>query len=266
MDYYKHQRDLLSKAIIDSASDKFGSAIERIQRDLSNQVVDLKNKGYNKEQILRILGAIDFEDYVLNTLNLQGDIEVLLNSYTSILEKMQGFGSVSEAGLQSLVDIDRTFYVGECKNFANTIKKELSRGIIAGLSENELRDSIFQGFGGILTKEQAKTIANTSLNSYSRSVTELMSENMPEDTEYYYQGALDDRTRDVCLSMISAGFLIKKEIESKYPSAFIDGGGYNCRHRWTMVTSTVRDSVKKANSIIDSKKSFKPVTARGVEI
>ena len=70
---------------LDSASDKFGSAIERIQRELSNQVVDLKNKGYNKEQILRILGAIDFEDYVLNTLNLQGDIEVLLNSYTSIL-------------------------------------------------------------------------------------------------------------------------------------------------------------------------------------
>ena len=252
--------------IIDSASDKFGSAIERVQRDLAQQVIDLKSQGYTKEDISRILSAIDFEDYILNTLNLQGDIEILLNAYTSILENMEGFGAVSEAGLQSLVEIDRTFYVGECKNFANTMKKELSRGIIAGLTESELTDSILNGFGGVLTKDQAKTLANTSLNSYSRSVTELMTEDMPDDTKYYYQGALDERTRDVCLEMISAGSLTKKEIDKRFPSAFTDGGGYNCRHRWTMLTPTVKLENKKADNFIGSKKNYNPVTARGVEV
>ena len=55
----------------------------------------------------------------------------------------------------------------------------------------------------------------------------------PDNTKYVYIGPVDDRTRDECLSMASAGAITKKEIVSRFGEAvLIDGGGFNCRHKW----------------------------------
>ncbi len=252
--------------IIDGASNQFASAIERVQLALVNQVLDLKNQGYTKGEIIRVLDGIDIESFILNDLNLSGDIEKLSGVYTKVLENLNGFGAVTEESLQALVNIDKSYFLGESKNLANTLKQQLARGVIAGATENELKQGILEGFGGVLRSDQAKTLANTSLNSYSRQVTELMAESMPEDTKYYYQGVVDERTRDICLDMVGAGEMTKAEIDSAYPSTFTDGGGFNCRHRWTMVTSQVKLDDKKAKKFIDKKPSFNPVTARGVQV
>jgi len=56
---------------------------------------------------------------------------------------------------------------------------------------------------------------------------------MPEETEYQYIGALDNKTRPECLRMMEAGNLTKAEIVSRFGSdVFTSGGGYNCRHKW----------------------------------
>jgi len=251
---------------IDKSSIAFGKAIERVELELVAQVVDLHKQGLTKNQIVQTLQAIDMEKYILIDLGLQADIDALMISYQNVLSNLNGFGSITEESLRALVEIDRAYFMGQSQNLANTVRQQLSRGVIAGVPENELKKGILEGMGGVLRSDQAQTIANTSLNSYSRAVTSIMADDMPDDTKYYYQGAVDDRTRDVCLDMISAGELTQEEVESQYGGAFVDGGGFNCRHRWTMVTSKSKTSDTQAKKIIDGKSNYNPVTARGESV
>ena len=76
-----------------------------------------------------------------------------------------------------------------------------------------------------------QTLVNTTLNSYSRQVTNQMMSIAPKTTKYVYIGPVDDRTRDECLDMASAGALTLEQIISQFGEApLIDGGGFNCRH------------------------------------
>ena len=71
------------------------------------------------------------------------------------------------------------------------------------------------------------------MNDYSRSFTKVMIDKMTANTKYQYIGALDDRTRPECLEMMAAGDLTISEIISQFGSAvLVEGGGYNCRHKW----------------------------------
>ena len=74
---------------------------------------------------------------------------------------------------------------------------------------------------------------NTTLNNYSRQVTNQMMKVAPKNTKYVYIGPIDDKTRPICLKMWSAGTLTLKEIDEKFPARFVEGGGFNCRHQWT---------------------------------
>ena len=84
----------------------------------------------------------------------------------------------------------------------------------------------------------AETLANTSLDTYSRAVERVMAEQDPAGTLYVYEGPEDDRTRDECLAMLAAGELTLAEIDAQFPGAFVDGGGFNCRHSWVPVDAS----------------------------
>ena len=78
-----------------------------------------------------------------------------------------------------------------------------------------------------------QTLVNTTLNSYSRSITTAMMEEAPDDTLYHYIGPVDGKTRDICLRMASEGRVPRSQIEKTYGrEVLIDGGGFNCRHKW----------------------------------
>ena len=114
---------------------------------------------------------------------------------------------------------------------AQIVKREVINGIIAGSPTQFVLDKV-RGQGA-LSRGQLLTLINTSMNEYSRNVTKLMIDKMPDDTKYVYIGALDEKTRPECLEMMSAGNLTKKEIEATFGSkVFTEGGGYNCRHKW----------------------------------
>jgi len=252
--------------IINNTSGQFASLIEQIQSRLVSEIFDLKKTGRSTDDIILILNSIDMEDYILGELRLSNNIDELALAYGKVLENIMGFGAISEEALQALVDIEKSYILGQSKNFANTLKQQLTRGVVANVSEKELVENLLNGTGGLLRPDQAETLINTSLNSYSRNVTQIMAESMPSDTKYYYEGVADDKTRDICLEMISAGELTKEEIDSQFPYTFTDGGGFNCRHRWTMVTTETKTIDKKAKNIINNKKSYNPVTARGVKV
>tara|TARA_Y100001934_G_scaffold105193_1_gene129454 strand:- start:3001 stop:3543 length:543 start_codon:yes stop_codon:yes gene_type:complete len=158
-------------------------------------------------------------------------------SYERVLAGMEMTGAVSNESLTALLRMDRAKFAAEAGIMGNTIRTEVARGILAGASEASIAEGILKGSGGVLRADQAQTLANTALNTFERNVTLEMAELDPPDATYVYQGPVDDKTRDICLDMASAGSLTREQIETQYPGAFGDGGGFNCRHRWARETS-----------------------------
>jgi hypothetical protein len=151
--------------------------------------------------------------------------------------------------------MDNNTFMKQIGLMGDQVRNEAARGIIAGASEADIAQSILKGSGGVLRPDQAETLANTALNTFERNVTVEMASNDPKDTRYIYQGPVDDRTRDICIDMMSAGALTRDEVDSDFPGAFSDGGGFNCRHRWAReTTSSDKLSDQKGAEKLKSKK------------
>ena len=117
---------------------------------------------------------------------------------------------------------------------ANEIKSLLSTGAISGMKDSEILGQLSKV---TTSKHAAKAMMNTKLNTLSRVATNTMMKDAPADTKYVYVGPVDDRTRDDCLDMASAGALTEEQIISQFGAApLVDGGGINCRHKWEIAS------------------------------
>ena len=81
------------------------------------------------------------------------------------------------------------------------------------------------------------SISGTTLNSYSRTISNSMMEVAPKNTKYVYIGPSDEKTRDICLRQISAGRKTLAQIKSTFgEEVLVEGGGFNCRHKWEIAS------------------------------
>lgn len=222
----------------EKASQDFARAIQRVQTELVSQIFDLRTQGMTRSEIVLVLQTLDMEDLILNQLNLRSDLDNLMLEYQSVLGSMEMTGAVTDEVLTALLRMDNNTFMKQIGLMGDQVRNEAARGIIAGASEADIAQSILKGAGGVLRPDQAETLANTALNTFERNVTVEMASNDPKDTRYIYQGPVDDRTRDICIDMMSAGALTRDEVDSDFPGAFSDGGGFNCRHRWARETSS----------------------------
>ena len=222
----------------DKASQDFARAIQRVQTELVSQIFDLRNQGLTRSEIVLVLQTLDMEDVIMNRLGLSSDLDNLMLEYQAVLGSMEMTGAVTDEVLTALLRMDNSTFMKQIGLMGDQVRNEAARGIIAGASEADITQSILRGAGGVLRPDQAETLANTALNTFERNVTVEMASNDPKDTRYIYQGPVDDRTRDICIDMMSAGALTRDEVDSDFPGAFSDGGGFNCRHRWARETSS----------------------------
>lgn len=240
----------------DIASQGFAEAIKNMQELVVSQIMDLHKQGLAREEILLVLQSLDMEDLILNQLGFQADIDELMLVYEKALAGMEMTGTVTNEVLASLLEMDRATFMREAGIMGENIRKQVARGVISGATEKEIAEGILNGAGGTLRPDQAETLANTALNTFERNVTAEMANFDPADATYVYQGVVDDKTRDICLEMVSAGAMTREDIDSQFPGAFSDGGGFNCRHRWAKETSSSKklSDEKGAKSVIQNQK------------
>ena len=222
----------------DKASQDFARAIQRVQTELVSQIFDLRNQGLTRSEIVLVLQTLDMEDLIMDRLGLSSDLDNLMLEYQAVLGSMEMTGAVTDEVLTALLRMDNSTFMKQIGLMGDQVRNEAARGIIAGASEADITQSILKGAGGVLRPDQAETLANTALNTFERNVTVEMASDDPANTRYIYQGPVDDRTRDICIDMMSAGALTRDEVDSTFPGAFGDGGGFNCRHRWARETSS----------------------------
>ena len=195
---------------------------------------------------LKALLNTDIEAYYLA--EMAGTIDATLLSYSDVLKEMIGSKAITQAELTALVEFDRATYTSFLKGASGQVKAELLRGVVGRFSEQELVASL-EGLSG-LSGPQIETVVNTAVNVFSRTVGAIQAERLPASVKYVYIGPVDDKTRDICLAMVSAGALTRDEIETQFPGSMIDGGGWNCRHRWEREVTQGQSDTKKARAEI----------------
>ena len=236
-------------------AEQFAQALQKAQAQMVEDILDLQ-RTLTRSEFISLISTLDVDEYIFNKIGLQKDLDKYISSYQGVLSGMEFTGAVTEETLLALVRLDEATFRKQISSMGEQVIDEAVKGIIGGKTEREIAQSML---GNVLRPDQAETLANTALNTFERNVTAQMAVNDPPNATYVYQGPIDQKTRDICLKMMSSGGITRDEIDSQYPGAFVDGGGFNCRHRWTKETSVSKKLTdpKEAEQFIEDKGGFK---------
>ena len=213
---------------IEQNSELVTDILLQVQEETIEQLYKLKGQR-KADEFAIFLQDLDVKEII--RAKASNAINIYDASHGVMLQTIQGFAAISEETLVALKNYSTESLLNQLDNMAQIIKKEVVNGIIAGTPTQTVLEAV-RGQGS-LSRRQLQTLIDTAMNEYSRNITKLMIDKMPEKTQYQYIGALDEKTRPECLEMMSAGNLTKKEIEATFGSkVFTEGGGYNCRHKW----------------------------------
>ena len=220
--------------INDTAAKEFIVALDRMRLETVRRFILFKDS-ISAEQ-LRVFVAEGMENFVMNTLNFQGDINKLMLAYDDVLKGISSFATVNETTLRALRNINTASWVAQAQFEIGAIQKEIFNASLTNQwNQKTIINNLTTGIHGNLSEGQLNTLIDTSLSTYERNVTSAMMSEMPEDTLYTYVGPLDGKTRDICVSQIGAGELTEAEIIDMFGSGVLQvGGGFNCRHRWDL--------------------------------
>ena len=216
---------------IEKKSNQITQILLEVQERTISELYALKGD-LQAEEFIRLIENLDIKEIV--RAKSANAVDLFIASHSGILESIEGFAELTEEVLQSLINYNAESLLNQVDNIGINIKREVMKGAIVDIGKegvlNELR-----GLSG-MSESQLKTLIDTGMNEYSRSVTKLMIDEMPDDTLYVYIGPTDEKTRKECLRMVAAGEQTEKQIDG-FSSEFglnvlVSGGGYNCRHKW----------------------------------
>ncbi len=229
--------------IVLNASENYAKAIGVSVNQLIDYVLDLQRQNYTKDQIFEILSKVDIEDTFYRKTKVSAALNELIGTYSNILGAMEMTGPVTPQFLEAFTRAESASWISYANGQAQEIRKRLMIHVMTGSTKKQMAYDLLRS--GVFTDREIRAHINTSLMNFSRTVTQKMSESHSPDRLYYYLGPMDEKTRPICLEMVSEGAIPLSEVESRYPGALKDGGGFNCRHRWTPSTRITKTETKQ---------------------
>ena len=217
---------------IDSASEQIATLVDKAKTDLLTDLYNIK-RTMTLGEFIEIVSTIDIEGTLKS--KLQKATSVFANAHRGVLESTIGFANIDSRLLTEFATLNEQLFDSSIiRTISGHIRTQVVKGVQAGLSITEIVASVTDAS---ISNAQMQTLVNTSLNTYSRQVTNQMMDIAPSNTKYVYIGPVDEKTRDECLQMASAGRLTLDQIKSQFGEAvLVDGGGFNCRHKWEIAS------------------------------
>ena len=201
---------------------------------ITTAALDLLKKGRTKAQVLESLSDPSFKNTILNDSAFKQSRDDLNSLYSTTLRSMDKFGDINPNTLLAITRLNKASFFDRLDNdFVTSVQSKLADGIVGGLPKAQIIDSITSE----LRPDQIETLVTTGINTYIASVNSIMADTLPENTAYVYRGPIDEKTRPICLALMSRGEVTKKQIDKEFPGAFLNRGGYNCRHQWSVSTT-----------------------------
>ena len=219
---------------IDRASEQIADLVDRARAELVGSLYalgkDIKDPVLFSEALL----DIDIEGTLKS--KLKKATSVYANAHRGVLESTIGFAEINPKALSTFATLnEQLFDDSVIRTISGHIRTQVSKGLQVGLTAQQITEGVINSS---ISNAQIQTLVNTTLNTYSRQVTNQMMKNAPATTKYVYVGPVDDRTRDECLDMAAEGEITESEILTKFGEAVLaDGGGFNCRHIWEIAST-----------------------------
>tara|TARA_R110002012_G_C11431756_1_gene589521 strand:- start:19 stop:738 length:720 start_codon:yes stop_codon:yes gene_type:complete len=220
---------------IDRLSEQISTLIDKGRNELIDDLVKLANQIDNEPLFLQAINEMDITEILRS--KLQNATNLYVNAHRKVLESTIGFAELEAGTLSSLISLNQSVLDNTVINTVSAhIKNEVAKGILAGIPPEQIARSVASSS---ISVSRMETLINTSLNTYSRTVTNEMMKVAPKNTKYVYIGPVDEKTRSECKDMANAGLLTETQIKSKfskYGSILVEGGGFNCRHKWEIAS------------------------------
>ena len=221
---------------IDTSSIKIAALVDKARAEMVHNLYDIGTEMDNMEAFTKALLELDITGTLRNKLKNATNLYTM--AHRNVLESTIGFANVKASTLTSFISLNQDVFDSTLVNtIASHIRNEVIKGVQSGLSATQITESVINSS---ISTSQIETLVNTTLNSYSRTITNSMMDIAPDNTKYVYIGPVDEKTRPECIRMSAAGRLTLKQIKS-FPNLRYDpltlGGGFNCRHKWEIAST-----------------------------
>tara|TARA_Y100001938_G_C8031348_1_gene400814 strand:+ start:533 stop:1249 length:717 start_codon:yes stop_codon:yes gene_type:complete len=225
---------MANQSDIDNSAELIADLVDKARTELVNDLYKLGLNTDDATAFAQSLLDLDVEGTLKK--KLQKATSAYANAHRQVLESTIGFAEIEAATLTTFAQLNEQIFDNSIiRTISGNIKTEVSKGILAGLTADEILVNVASSS---ISNAQMQTLVNTTLNSYSRTITNQMMNVAPANTKYVYIGPVDEKTRPECLEMASADRLTESQIKSKFgASVLVDGGGFNCRHKWEIASS-----------------------------
>ena len=218
---------------IDRSSEQIANLVDKAKAELISSLLLIGKEIGDVSEFAETLLTLDVEGTLKR--KLQKVTSIYANAHRGVLESTIGFADINPKALSTFATLNEQLFDNSIiRTISGNIKTQVVKGLQAGMSATQIIENVSSAS---ISNAQMQTLVNTTLNTYSRQVTNQMMDIAPKTTKYVYIGAIDDRTRDECLDMASAGELTLDQIVSQFGEAvLVDGGGFNCRHKWEIAS------------------------------
>ena len=218
---------------IDRSSEQIANLVDKARAELVSSLYLIGKEIGDVGEFAEALLTIDIEGSLKS--KLQKATSIYANAHRNVLESTIGFADINPRALATFATLNEQLFDNAIiRTISGNIRTQVVRGLQAGMTALEITEGVVSSS---ISNAQMQTLVNTTLNSYSRQVTNQMMDIAPSNTKYVYIGPVDEKTRDECLQMASAGRLTLDQIKSQFGEAvLVDGGGFNCRHKWEIAS------------------------------
>ena len=218
---------------IDKSSEQIANLVDKARAELVSSLYLIGKEIGDVGEFAEALLTIDIEGSLKS--KLQKATSIYANAHRNVLESTIGFADINPRALATFATLNEQLFDNAIiRTISGNIRTQVVRGLQAGMTALEITEGVVSSS---ISNAQMQTLVNTTLNSYSRQVTNQMMDIAPSNTKYVYIGPVDEKTRDECLQMASAGRLTLDQIKSQFGEAvLVDGGGFNCRHKWEIAS------------------------------
>jgi len=216
---------------IESAALSIADLVDKARSQMTMDLYKIGKEIDNIDEFIQVLLQLDLEGTL--KAKLSKATSIYANAHRKTLESIVGFSAVTEGTLVGYAQLnEKIFEDSIIRTITSQIRNQVTKGLQSGMSAIQIVESVA---GSSVSNAQMQTLVNTTLNTYSRTITNAMMETAPTNTKYVYIGPHDEKTRPICQKYINAGRKTKKEIEANgedWKKSLTDGGGFNCRHKW----------------------------------
>ena len=209
---------------------------EKVYNQLVSKLVELNGK-MSKPEMVAFLQKADFTKIMLDDLklsdnyykNIELEYRNIVSNLTTQLSKAQ------QASLNVLSNIDNATYFNHVRDAGIALKQTTLKAILGDVNQNELLN-ILKDATKELSSGQIGSLLNTNLRTFSRSTFAESVSELPDDTLVQYVGGVPIPTsRPFCVHTYNKIMTIKEAKAMRNDtggSAWIDGGGFSCRHNF----------------------------------